>query len=196
MLVSLALVLFGYLLGSVSSAVIVCRVMGHADPRNAGSGNPGATNVLRLYGKAAAIFTLAGDVLKGVLPVICTRVLEAADPIIALTALAAFCGHLYPLYFHFRGGKGVATLVGVLSAAHWLLGLGFIATWLAMALLFRYSSLAAITAACLTPLYTWAIHPAPSWLACFSLMTVVLLWRHRNNIRHLREGTEDKIGSR
>lgn len=195
MIVHSGFILLGYLLGSVASAIVVCRMMGLGDPRSEGSGNPGATNVLRLYGKKPAALTLAGDVFKGLLPVLLARLLQMPDSIIALTGLAAFIGHLYPLYFRFQGGKGVATLFGVLSGAGWLLGLSFMATWLVLALLFRYSSLAAIIAAVMTPVYSWWLLPSPAYAISFSLMAAILIWRHRTNIRNLIAGTEDKIGN-
>lgn len=189
-------VILGYLFGSVASAIIVCRVMGLGDPRSGGSGNPGATNVLRLYGKKAAAITLAGDMLKGVIPVIMAKAITAPDLIIAMTGMAAFLGHLYPVFFNFKGGKGVATFVGVLIGTNWLLGLAFITTWLLIALLFRYSSLSAVSAAVMTPLYAWYLTQSPSFLICFSLMSAVLIWRHQSNIKKLIAGNEDRIGSK
>lgn len=195
MLLNIVLVIFAYLLGSVACAILVSRIMGLSDPRSAGSGNPGATNVLRIHGKKAALFTLAGDVFKGVLPVLLARSLKAPDLVIALTGLAAFTGHIFPVFFGFRGGKGVATFVGVLLAVHWLLGLGFIGTWLIVAAISRISSLAAITAAALTPLYTWFILPHGAYFACIGLMALALIWRHRSNIRNLLNGTERTFSS-
>ena len=141
----------GYLFGSISAAIIVCRLMGLPDPRTEGSRNPGATNVARLGGKKAAALTLAGDMLKGLLPVLAAHALQAGPLVLALTALAAFLGHLYPVFFGFQGGKGVATALGVTFGLHWMIGLLTAATWLATALLFRYSSLSALVA-CLTAL--------------------------------------------
>jgi glycerol-3-phosphate acyltransferase PlsY len=195
MLIGVIFVACGYLAGSLASAVIVCRLLGLADPRTAGSGNPGATNVLRLYGKRAAALTLVGDLLKGLLPVMAAGLLHADDWIIALTGTAAFIGHLFPLYFGFRGGKGVATLVGILIATHWLLGLAFVGTWLLAAAISRYSSVAALTAAALTPLYTWILLGAHAYVICFSVLAAVLIWKHRSNVRNLLDGTEDRIGT-
>lgn len=195
MLLNISLPILSYLLGSIASAIIVCKVMGLADPRTDGSGNPGATNVLRLHGKTAAALTLTGDVAKGFIPVLLARLLNLPDMVIALCGLLAFMGHLYPVFFGFRGGKGVATLIGVLFGLHWLLGLAFATTWLLMALLFRYSSLAALTATALTPVYTWLILARPSYVFCLSLMCACLIWRHRSNIKNLIAGTEDKIGT-
>ena len=193
MIINTGLVILAYLAGSLANAVIVCRALGLGDPREQGSGNPGATNVLRLYGRTAALLTLCGDVLKGLVPVLVLRYLQAPDVFIAAAGLAAFSGHLYPVFFSFRGGKGVATLIGVLFGFHWLLGAAFIATWLLVALLSRYSSLAAIIAALATPLYCWLILAGAPYVTAASLMSALLVWRHRLNIRKLLNGTEDKI---
>ena len=193
MLLHTGLVILAYLAGSLASAVIVCKIMGLEDPREQGSGNPGTTNVLRLHGKTAALLTLCGDVLKGALPVLLLRYVQAPDVFVAAAGLAAFSGHLYPLFFGFRGGKGVATLLGVLLAFHWLLGAAFIMTWLLVALLSRYSSLAAITAALLAPVYCWLMLPSPYLVAGTGLMSAILIWRHRSNIKNLLAGKENKI---
>ena len=193
MILHTGLVILAYLAGSLASAVIVCKIMGLDDPREQGSGNPGTTNVLRLHGKTAALLTLCGDVLKGVLPVLLLRCVQAPDVFVAAAGLAAFSGHLYPLFFGFRGGKGVATLLGVLLAFHWLLGTAFMMTWLLVALLSRYSSLAAMTAALLAPVYCWLVLPSPYLLGGVSLMSAVLIWRHRTNINKLLAGEENKI---
>ena len=194
MSILILLVPLGYLCGSVASAIVVCRILGLGDPRTQGSGNPGATNVLRLHGKRAAALTLAGDVLKGALPVLLARGLHAPDAIIAATGMAVFAGHLFPVFFRFQGGKGVATYIGVLFATCWLLGLSYIGTWLLVALLFRYSSLAALTAAVMTPLYTALVLPIPAYVLAYSIMTLTLIWRHRANIRRLVNGSEPRIG--
>ncbi|MGH8246489.1 MAG: glycerol-3-phosphate 1-O-acyltransferase PlsY [Gammaproteobacteria bacterium] len=194
MVVQAGLVILGYLLGSIASAVVVCRLMGLPDPRTQGSRNPGASNVLRLHGRKAALWTLAGDLMKGFLPVATARFLDAPHAVIALTGVAAFAGHLYPVYFRFQGGKGVATLIGVLIGAKLALGAAFLGTWLAMAALFRYSSLAALTAAALTPLYTWLLLPHGVYVLCFSVLAALLAVRHRSNITKLVGGSEPKIG--
>ena len=196
MLIDSLLVIIGYLSGSIASALLVCRLLGLADPRESGSGNPGATNVLRLHGKHAAVLTLAGDVLKGFGPVLLARLLEAPPTVVALTGLAAFCGHLFPVFFGFRGGKGVATLIGVLFATHWPAGGLFVATWLLIAAASRYSSLSSLVAALLSPLFVWLALPHPAYLAGFGLMALLLFWRHRGNIRSLLAGTESKIGAK
>ncbi|HEY5702927.1 MAG TPA: glycerol-3-phosphate 1-O-acyltransferase PlsY [Gammaproteobacteria bacterium] len=196
MFLNVMLVLLAYLLGSVSSAVVVCKVMGLSDPRSHGSKNPGATNVLRLHGKKAATLTLTGDVLKGFVPVFVVYLLNAPLPVLGLAALAAFCGHLFPVFFRFKGGKGVATLIGVLFGINAFLGLAFVVTWLIVALLFRYSSLAGLTASALAPVYCGLLNPTPYLVIPVSIMAVILFWRHRSNIRNLLSGTEDKIGEK
>ncbi len=182
-----------YLIGSISSAIIVARLMGLQDPRNVGSRNPGATNVLRYGGKTAAVITLLGDVFKGILPVVMARVLGAGQTTLALVMLTAFLGHLYPVYHGFRGGKGVATALGVISAINIWVGLLLIASWIGVSLLFRYSSLSAITAAVLAPVYVWWWVPARSILIATCIIVALLLWRHRSNIRKLIDGTESRI---
>ena len=193
-LTTLLLVAGAYLLGSMASAVLVSRAMGLADPRTVGSRNPGATNVLRHGGRAAAALTLLGDVAKGLAPVLAARALDAEPAVLALVGLAAFLGHLYPLFFGFRGGKGVATACGVLLALSWPLGAATLVTWLLVAAVLRYSSLAAVAAAVLAPGYALALGVPAAVVAAVTLMAALLLWRHRSNIRNLMAGTEDKIG--
>lgn len=195
MLTDTLLVVAGYLFGSLSSAIILCRLLGLPDPRSQGSGNPGATNVLRIGGKKAAAATLVGDMLKGLLPVLLARALGADILIQSLVALAAFLGHLYPLFFGFKGGKGVATALGVLLGLDWIIGLLTIATWLLMAYVFNISSLAALVAILLTPLYIWWLKPEPALLVAMIFMAALLFWRHRSNIKNLLDGTESKIRS-
>ena len=184
----------GYLFGSISTAIIVCKLMGLPDPRTEGSGNPGATNVARLGGKKAAALTLAGDMLKGLIPVLIAHAMHASPTILAATALAAFLGHLYPIFFGFRGGKGVATALGVIYGLYWPVGLLTTAIWMAMALLFRYSSLAALVAMLLAPLGFMWLWPEPPVIIAMVVMTVLLYWRHRSNIANLLSGKEGKIG--
>jgi glycerol-3-phosphate acyltransferase PlsY len=183
----------GYLFGSISAAIIVCKLMGLPDPRTQGSRNPGATNVARIGGKKAAALTLAGDMLKGLLPVLMAHALQADATILAGTALAAFLGHLYPVFFGFQGGKGVATALGVIYGLYWPVGLLTTAVWVAMALLFRYSSLAALTAILLTPAGFYWLWPEPPVIVAMLLMTLLLYWRHRSNIANLLNGREGKI---
>jgi glycerol-3-phosphate acyltransferase PlsY len=184
-----------YLLGSLSSAIIVCRIGGYPDPRSLGSGNPGATNVLRIAGRRAAALTLAGDLLKGLMPLALGHWLRMSDGTLAVMGLAAFLGHLYPVFFGFRGGKGVATFIGVLYGLAWQAGLAFMGLWLAVAGLFRYSSLAALVAASLSPIAVALVHPSPPYIVAVTAMAGVILWRHRSNIRNLMAGTERKIGA-
>jgi acyl phosphate:glycerol-3-phosphate acyltransferase len=193
MKLALILIAFAYLAGSVSSAIIVCRLLGLPDPRGEGSGNPGATNVLRIGGKKAAAITLIGDMLKGLIPVLVAKLLGATLAVQAMVAVAAFLGHLYPVFFGFRGGKGVATAIGVLLGLHWQVGLLTIATWLVIAKVFRISSLAALLSILVTPVYIWWLIPEPSLLAAMLFMAALLFWRHRSNIRNLLRGTEGQI---
>lgn len=195
MLLTTAFIILGYLAGSISTAIIVCRMMGLPDPRSEGSRNPGATNVLRFGGKKAAAITLAGDFLKGVLPILLARLAGIDDLGLALTGLAAFLGHLYPVFFGFEGGKGVATAFGVILGLSWLAALAALGTWLIMAFTVRISSLSALTAAILAPLYAWLFGLPLIYSAAILFMTILLIWRHRTNIRDLLAGTEDKIGT-
>lgn len=195
MILNALLVIVGYLLGSLSSAIIICRALGLPDPRSQGSGNPGATNVLRVGGKKAAAATLAGDMLKGLVPVLIARALHADIEIQSTVAVAAFLGHLYPVFFGFRGGKGVATALGVLLGLHWPVGLLTIGTWLVVAYGLKISSLAALTAVFLTPFYIWWLKPEPALLTAMIFMGTLLFWRHRSNIAQLIKGTESRIDS-
>lgn len=196
-------ILLGYLLGSLSFAVIVSRIMGLSDPRTYGSKNPGATNVLRSGNRAAAALTLLLDAAKGWLAVMLAdwlgRPYGLQEGSMALTGLAAFVGHVYPVFFRFAGGKGVATALGVLLGINPLLGLATAATWLLVAWLFRYSSLAALTAALMAPAYyvlgeglAWYINPRV--MLALSAMSVLLLYRHAENIGRLARGTESRMG--
>ncbi len=186
--------LAAYLIGSVSSAIHVSRLLGLQDPRKVGSGNPGATNVLRYGGKKAAILTLLGDILKGVIPVLAARAYGVEPVMLAAVMLLAFLGHLYPVFHGFHGGKGVATAFGVLAALSAWVGLALVATWLVIAVLFRYSSAAALAAAVSAPLYVWWLVEGPPFVAVTLVMALLLLWRHRSNVRNLLAGTEGKIG--
>lgn len=181
-----------YLLGSISSAIIVCKILGLPDPRTQGSGNPGATNVMRLGGKRAAAVTLFGDLLKGFIPVLVGQFMGASITGLGVIGFAAFLGHLYPVFFGFRGGKGVATAIGFLLAATWKVGLANVLTWVIVAKVFRISSLSALTAFLLTPLYAWWLVPGEhTYLIIVTIMSVILFWRHRSNIQKLIAGTED-----
>lgn len=184
------LVPLAYLMGSVSSAIIVCRLMGLDDPRENGSGNPGATNVMRIGGKKAAGITLLGDALKGLLPVLLAKTIGVDGLVLATVAFAAFLGHLYPLFFGFKGGKGVATTFGVTLGVSWLLGLAVSGTWFVVYKITKISSLSALVAAVLTPIYVWFIVADLYLCAAFIVISVILLWRHKSNIQRLLAGEE------
>jgi glycerol-3-phosphate acyltransferase PlsY len=186
--------LAAYCMGSISSAVLVCRFMGLPDPRSQGSKNPGATNVLRLGGRKAAIITLLGDALKGFIPVLVAKLYHIEPEWMNLIMFSVFLGHLYPLFFGFQGGKGVATAVGVLLALSFPVGLLAIATWGITVYLARISSLAALLSAILAPLYALVLLGAVSALGV-ALMALLLIWRHRSNIQRLWQGTEPKLGT-
>jgi glycerol-3-phosphate acyltransferase PlsY len=194
LLMTLLFVVLGYLAGSIATAILVCRIMGLPDPRSEGSRNPGATNVLRFGGKKAAAITLAGDFLKGLLPVLLARGAGLEEIGLALTALAAFLGHLYPVFFGFQGGKGVATAFGAILGLSWPVALAALATWLLMAFLVRISSLSALTAAVFAPLYGWWFDLPLARNMVMLVMAALLIWRHRSNIQNLLAGVEDKIG--
>ncbi|WP_126457002.1 glycerol-3-phosphate 1-O-acyltransferase PlsY [Sulfuriflexus mobilis] len=190
-----SLILAGYLFGSVSSAIIICKLMRLPDPRTQGSNNPGATNVLRFGGKKAAAIVLLGDMAKGVIPILVARLAGADALVLAVVGFAAFIGHLYPVFFGFRGGKGVATAFGVFATLNWQVGLALIGTWLLIAKVFKISSLAALTAAVLTPLYLWWLSGEQYWVSMSIIMSAILIWRHRSNIQKLLSGKEDSIGT-
>ena len=170
------LVPVAYLLGSISSAIIVCRLMGLPDPRGEGSGNPGATNVMRIGGKKAAAITLLGDMLKGLIPVLLAQALNVGPLILSAVVLAAFLGHLYPIFFGFAGGKGVATSFGVLLGANWMVGLAVLLTWYAVYKLFKISSLSALVGASLAPLYVYLIMGMQALVYVAALIAVILIW--------------------
>ena len=195
-MVDVAVVLIAYLVGSLACAILVCRAMGLPDPRGEGSGNPGATNVLRIGGKAPAALTLSGDVLKGVLPVVLASHLSQSPTVVALSALCAFLGHLYPLYFRFQGGKGMATALGAIAALAWPVACVMCAIWLAIAAMTRYASLASMTAAVGAPVAALWLAPHPANPAVLVVIAALLLWRHRENIQRLVRGTESRIGER
>lgn len=179
-----------YLIGSVSSAIIVCRVMGLPDPRSQGSGNPGATNVMRIGGKKAAGITLFSDLLKGLVAVLLAKVIGASEIVVVLTALAVYWGNLFPVFFSFKGGKGVATGCGVLLGLSWSLGLVVALTWIAVLKITKVSSLAALTAAVLTPVYAWLLVGDPKYIVVTAVISMFSLWRHRGNIKRLLAGSE------
>jgi glycerol-3-phosphate acyltransferase PlsY len=189
------LVPLAYGLGSLSSAVIACRLFGLPDPRLEGSKNPGATNVLRLGSKKAAVITLLGDAVKGLVPVLLAKFMNAEPAVVGAVGLAAFLGHLFPVFFGFKGGKGVATALGVLSGFSWLVGLAVLATWIGVAFIWRISSLSALAAAALAPVYVWLWAGSDAVLTGATLvMAMLLFWRHKGNIERLLKGEESRIG--
>ncbi|MBZ0221643.1 MAG: glycerol-3-phosphate 1-O-acyltransferase PlsY [Dokdonella sp.] len=199
-MITLLFIAVAYLLGSLSFAVIVSRAMRLPDPRSFGSGNPGATNVLRSGRKAAAVLTLLGDALKGWVAVVLARVLAPqfglADDVVLLCALAVFIGHLFPVFFGFKGGKGVATAFGVLLGLNPWLGLACLATWLFMAAVFRISSLSALTTAVLAPVYAGLLMKWNDTTMAVLVITLLLVYRHKSNLIKLVKGEEGRIGGR
>lgn len=194
-IIQILFVVVAYLLGSVSSAILVSQIFNLPDPRSLGSGNPGATNVLRTGNKIAAGITLLGDVLKGLLPVLVADLFIADIVFTSIVGLAALLGHMYPIYYKFKGGKGVATLLGVLLGIDWIFGLIWAAIWLVVALIFRYSSLSALVATLLMLIYSWFSFENELLFIVLLSMTILVYWRHRINIRNLISGKEAKIGS-
>ena len=196
------LITLAYLIGSISFAVVVSKMMGLPDPYTHRSKNPGATNVLRTGNKLAAALTLLGDAAKGWLAVTIARavlgdpVQESNNILLGLVALAVFIGHLYPVFHRFKGGKGVATAAGILFAISWVLGFATLATWLIVAIFMRYSSLAALCAAVFAPIYfTFLFGTQPMGLAIL-VMSLLLIYRHRSNIRNLMNGTETRLSKK
>ncbi len=193
MILGIVLVVLGYLCGSLASAVIVCRVMKLPDPRKQGSGNPGATNVLRLGGKKAAALTLAGDVLKGAVPVLLAHLLSDSPTVLASTAVAAIVGHMYPVFFQFKGGKGVATTFGAVAALVFPVALFMGAVWVLTAMATRYASLASLAAAVAAPLFALVFIQQPATIVALVIIAALLVYRHRENIQRLRDGIESEI---
>ena len=199
-MLTIAFVVTAYLLGSISFAVLMSKVFHLPDPRTYGSHNPGATNVLRSGKKLAAVLTLLGDAAKGWLAVILTQQFAPHDEnyfsLIAMVALAVFLGHLFPLFLRFKGGKGVATALGVLLALDIWLGLAALVTWIAVALIFRLSSLSALLAALAAPVYAVLLSLPREYLVAALVMSLLLIWRHKGNIQNLLAGKESRIGSK
>ena len=186
------LLLLSYILGSINSAIIVCFLLKLPSPRTVGSGNPGTTNVLRLGGKKAAIVTLLGDMLKGFIPVITAHMFQLSPTAVAYIGLAAVIGHIFPIFYKFKGGKGVATLIGVMLGFYWLIGGIFLLTWVAVAVITRYSSLAAILAtmaASVSVIFYINFNTALPFL----IMAIIVIIRHHQNIKRLLSKTEAKI---
>jgi glycerol-3-phosphate acyltransferase PlsY len=186
----------GYLIGSLPFAVIVSKLFGLADPRSFGSGNPGATNVLRTGNKAAAVLTLLGDAAKGWLAMFIAEKVGAGETAVAWVGLAAFLGHLFPIFLRFKGGKGVATAIGVLIGLDGWVALGAVITWAATAAITRYSSLAALVAACVAPALALARHGVGAVSIVITIMCLLLIIRHKTNIQRLIAGTESRIGGK
>jgi glycerol-3-phosphate acyltransferase PlsY len=199
-MLTIVFVVAAYLIGSISFAVLMSKAFGLADPRTYGSGNPGATNVLRSGKKAAAVLTLLGDAAKGWVAVFAAIKLAPHDGqgllMVALVSLAVFLGHVFPVFLKFKGGKGVATALGVLLALSGWLGLAVLATWLLVAVVFRYSSLAALVAAISAPIYAMVLILRPELVFAVAIMSMLLIWRHKSNIQNLLSGKESRIGSK
>ena len=184
-----------YLIGSISTAIITCKIMNLEDPRTTGSKNPGATNVLRLGGKKAAFITLLGDMLKGLLPVLLIIQLQPDDLTVSLVGVSALLGHIFPVYYAFKGGKGVATFYGVILGANWVVGLIAIAIWLSVAALLKISSLSAMVSIFFTPVILWNFSQSAELTSAAVLMAIIIFWRHRSNIQSLLHGSEGKISN-
>ncbi|HHJ36408.1 MAG TPA: glycerol-3-phosphate 1-O-acyltransferase [Gammaproteobacteria bacterium] len=183
-----------YLTGSISTAIITCKLMGLEDPRKTGSNNPGATNVLRHGGKKAAIITLIGDSLKGLIPILVGIYFQVGPLALALIALFALLGHIFPVYYGFKGGKGVATYYGVILGINWQIGLIALATWLLVAKLLKISSLSALISIFITPLMFSALTHSIEITGAITLMSLLVFWRHKKNIKSLLQGSEARIG--
>jgi len=193
------LILGSYFMGSISFAVVLSKAMRLPDPHSYGSGNPGATNVLRTGNKVAALLTLLGDAAKGYVAIAIARAMvgvEVDSWVLPLAAIAAFVGHLFPIFHGFKGGKGVATALGILLAINWVLGLATLSTWLIVAVFMRYSSLAALISALFAPLYFIFLFGVQPMAAAVAAMSGLLIWRHKGNIEKLLNGSEGKIGGK
>lgn len=196
MLNTIIFTLIAYFFGSLSSAIIVCKILRLPDPRTQGSGNPGATNVLRIAGKGPAIVTLLGDILKGVIPVLAAKWVGLSTLGLSIVTLAAFLGHIFPIYFRFQGGKGVATAFGCLVTLVWPAGLTLAGTWLIVAFITRYSSLAALVVTVLAPIDVWVFTQQWDYTIMTILISLILIYRHKSNIQKLLHGEETKIGQK
>lgn len=194
-MLTLLTIFAAYLVGSISTAIVVSHTLGLPDPRDHGSGNPGATNVLRLGGRKAAVITLVGDLVKGLAPVLFAKLIGLSPLATALVGLAALIGHIFPVFFHFRGGKGVATALGVLIGLSWPTGFAAAFTWLIVARITRLSSLAALIATVLTPLFAWFAGASGQTIVVLIVICTLVTWRHRDNIKRLAAGEEGKIGN-
>jgi glycerol-3-phosphate acyltransferase PlsY len=194
-LIAIGFIVLGYLSGSISSAIVVCKLLRLPDPRQQGSGNPGATNVLRVGGKKAAIITLAGDIVKGLIPVLLARWYGLADVLLACVAIAAFVGHLFPVFFGFRGGKGVATAFGAILGLNAITALSSLGVWIIVVAITRYSSLAAICATISIPIFSYIFAPKAFFVPLI-VMAIIILLKHKDNIVRIVQGQESKIGQK
>ena len=190
LILTIFLIITAYLTGSISAAIITCKVMGLSDPRTLGSNNPGATNVKRIGGNKAAAITLLGDMLKGFLPVMLALLLDSDELTIVLVAIAAFLGHLYPIFFGFKGGKGVATAFGVILAVSWPVAMAMLLTWLLIAYGLKISSFSALVTAAVAPFYFWWLEGSILLISMGTFISIMLIWRHRSNIKRLLSGEE------
>jgi len=186
-------IILAYLAGSISSSILIARCLQLPDPRSLGSGNPGATNMLRTGSKRAAAFTLLGDLLKGLIPLLIARSLGFDLFVLCLMGLAAIIGHMYPIYYKFRGGKGVATTLGVLVGINWILAIIWVATWMSSAKLTGYSSLSALVATALLPIVAYFMHLPMIVIYLTGTIAIIIIWRHQPNIKNLLNGKESKI---
>lgn len=189
------MLIISYLFGSINSAIIICKLFALPSPRSVGSGNPGATNVLRLGGKKAAAITLLSDVIKGLIPVLIAHLLQLSSVEIGYVALAAVIGHIFPLFFGFKGGKGVATLIGVILGFYWLIGVIFLIAWLICAAISRYSSLSALIATVVSVTCIIFLYDFGTALP-FLIIAMIVIIRHHENIKRLINGSESKIGQK
>ena len=192
MIAAIIFIVIAYLMGSLCSAVFVCKIMGLPDPRTQGSNNPGATNVLRIGGKTPALITLLGDILKGFIPLFLAKAAGVEGIMLGMIALAAFLGHVFPVFFNFQGGKGVATALGAVLGLSFFVGILALVTWVVVAYIFRYSSLAALVTTILMPIYILIFSKGAYFLPIL-VMAGFLIWRHWDNIKRLRSGTETKL---
>jgi len=196
MIIILLTIIFAYLLGSISSAIVVSRLFKVTDPRKIGSGNPGTTNILRYAGKTAAAMTLIGDITKGIIPIAIGYKLGFTSGTLSVIGLCSLLGHIYPVFYHYKGGKGIATFIGILIALNWLLACCFILTWVATAFFTRYSSLSALLAITVTPMAAYIIEVPTTMLIVLTCCSLIIFIHHKKNILNLMKGDEKKIGQK
>lgn len=194
-MLNISFIILAYLAGSINFAIIISKLAGLPDPRTQGSGNPGATNILRYGGKKLALLVIVGDTAKGLIPVVFARWIGVEHMALAWTAIAAVLGHMYPIFFRFQGGKGVATVFGAILGLSWLIGLLAFITWMLVAIIFRYSSLASLVTTIVVPLYIYCFSQR-CFLLPIILVALIIIYRHRANIKRLVKGQEPKIGNK